>query len=171
MPIAIGNETSELENIDLITPNWLRLGRNNNRSPIGSIEVDDNIDRIIRRNNDIFSRWWECWLTSIIPKLMTKPKWFNNDENLKPGDIVLFCKSESSLSGEYRIGIVESVDYGQDSKVRAVTVKYRNSTENCDRITHRAARSLIVIHRVDEISIMEEIGKSSLIAKSRKLQD
>ena len=29
LPLAIGNITGDLENLDLITPNRLRLGRNN----------------------------------------------------------------------------------------------------------------------------------------------
>ena len=33
MPLALGNISSDFENMDLITPNRLRLGRNNNRSP------------------------------------------------------------------------------------------------------------------------------------------
>lgn len=165
MPIAIGNIVDGLENIDLITPNRLRLGRNNERSPIGSIEIDDKIDHILRRNNNIFEKWWECWLTSVLPKLMAKPKWYKNDENLKVGDVVLFQKTESSLSGDYTIGMVDSVDYGIDFKIRSVVIKYRNFSENIDRFTKRAVRSLTVIHRVDELNIMEEIGKASLIIK------
>ena len=33
IPLAIGNITGDLENLDLITPNRLQLGRNNDRRP------------------------------------------------------------------------------------------------------------------------------------------
>ena len=33
LPLTIGNITGDLENLDLITPNRLQLGRNNDRSP------------------------------------------------------------------------------------------------------------------------------------------
>ena len=39
MPIGLGSVVSDLENLDLITPNRLKFGRNNNRSPIGPIEL------------------------------------------------------------------------------------------------------------------------------------
>ena len=35
LPLGIGSIVSDLENLDLITPNRLRLGRNNDRSPVG----------------------------------------------------------------------------------------------------------------------------------------
>ena len=43
LPVAIGNETEDLENLDLITPNRIRLGRNNSRSPIGPVEITGKI--------------------------------------------------------------------------------------------------------------------------------
>ena len=39
LPIAIGSIVSELENVDLLTPNRLRLWRNNERSPVGPLFV------------------------------------------------------------------------------------------------------------------------------------
>ena len=33
IPLAIGKITGDLENLDLITPNRLQLGRNNDRRP------------------------------------------------------------------------------------------------------------------------------------------
>ena len=42
LPLALGNVVSEFETMDLITPNRLRLGRNNNRSPIYPLHVNNN---------------------------------------------------------------------------------------------------------------------------------
>ena len=58
LPVAIGNETDELENVDLLTPNRLRLGRNNQRSPVGPLEVTDKIERLMRLKTDVFESWW-----------------------------------------------------------------------------------------------------------------
>ena len=55
LPVAIGNQTEDLENLDLITPNRLKLGRNNDRSPVGVVEVSDKMDRILQVNADIFN--------------------------------------------------------------------------------------------------------------------
>ena len=106
-------------------------------------------------------------MVSAVPKIMPKPKWFRTDEHLKVGDVVLFVKDESSLtSGGYRYGMVESISRSDDGHIRSVTVRYRNSTETVDRTTIRAVRSLIVIHRIDELNIAEELGKAMLIPKS-----
>ena len=163
MPIAIGNETEDLENLDVITPNRLRLARNNNRSPVGPLEVTSKIDRLMRLRHDAFEAWWEAWLVSTMPKLVPQPKWFRNDQNLKKGDIVLFNKSETSLIGEYKYGIVEEVRVSADNHTRSVVVKYKNMNETVFRTTVRAVRTLIVIHRVDEVDLMEEIGAATYI--------
>ena len=103
---------------------------------------------------------------SALQKLVPKPKWFTSHEDMKQGDIILFNKSEGSLVGEYKYGIVEEVHRSPDGKIRSVKIKYRNANENVDRITVRAVRTLIVIHRVHEIDIMEEIGKSAIYMSS-----
>ena len=161
LPVAIGNECEDLENLDLITPNRLRLGRNNNRSPVGALEVTDRFDNMIRLKSDVFQSWWEAWLTSALPKLVPKPKWFHNDEDVKKGDVVIFKKVEGDISIDYKYGMIEDVHASKDSKVRSVTVKYRNANENVYRETRRAVRSLVIIHRVNEIDLMEELGRAS----------
>ena len=55
---------------------------------------------------------------------MAKPKWFRNDQHLKKGDIILFNKSDSVLSGEYKLGMNDSVEFGSDNLIRTVNVKY-----------------------------------------------
>ena len=163
LPVVIGNETEDLENLDLITPNRLRLGRNNSRSPIGVVEVSDRIDRILQLHSDIFDSWWEAWLTSAVPKLVAKPKWFKNDEDIKVGDVVLFKRTEGSLAGEYKYGMVDEVHRGTDNRIRSVVIRYKNANEEVERKTCRAVRSLIIVHRINEINIMEELGNALFV--------
>ena len=160
LPIAVGNITEDLENLDLITPNRLRLGRNNQRSPIGTLQVTDKLERLMRLKTDVFNSWWEAWLVSAVPKLMAKPKWFSGDKDVKKGDVVIFCKVEGDYAGEYRYGMIEGVHISADGKTRSVDIKYRNAHENVMRTTRRAVRSLVIIHRVDEIDIMDELGSA-----------
>ena len=151
LPVAIGNETEDLENLDLITPNRLRLGRNNSRSPIGPVEITGKIERMLQLKSDIFKSWWKAWLVSALPKLLAKPKWFRKDENVKKGDIIIFNKSEGSFVGEYQYGIIDEVYMSSDTKIRSVMVKYKNANEKIFRRTKRAVRSLMIIHRINEI--------------------
>ena len=55
LPIAIGNIVQGLENIDILTPNRLMLARNNDRCPIGTLTVTENIGKIVKRNTDVFN--------------------------------------------------------------------------------------------------------------------
>ena len=95
-PLAIRSSTSNLESLDLLTPNRLKLARNNERSPSGPVTVA-HPDKILEDNERIFDAWFELWLSVHVPQLIDKPKWYKSDENLKPGDIVLFLKNDSSI--------------------------------------------------------------------------
>ena len=50
LPLSLGNCVSDFKTMDLITPNRLKLGRNNARSPIGPYEVTSNPSRIAKSN-------------------------------------------------------------------------------------------------------------------------
>ena len=51
MPLALGNAKSNLKSLDLLTPNCLKLRRNNERSPEGSITLQ-YYDKIIKENEN-----------------------------------------------------------------------------------------------------------------------
>ena len=104
---------------------------------------------------------------SALPKIVPQPKWYKTDEHLKVGDIVLFRKTEGSIvAGRYQYGIVNEVHVSSDGRIRSATIRYRNATEDIDRTTNRAVRSLVVIHRVDELDLMEELGKATFVQRN-----
>ena len=74
LPLSLGNIVSHFENMDLITPNGLKLGRNNERSPVSPIKVVGNHLKVPEENKKIFNVWFETWLISLVPKLMEQPK-------------------------------------------------------------------------------------------------
>ncbi len=43
LPIGVGNKTWNLENLDLITPNRLILGRNNDRCPTAPLVLSNDV--------------------------------------------------------------------------------------------------------------------------------
>ena len=92
LPLALGNVKGDFEFADLITPNRLLLGRNNDRSPTEPVTVSKDYDKILRSNSQIYDAWFENWLISHVPKLMDHPKWYKADRDLSEGDIVLFLK-------------------------------------------------------------------------------
>ena len=156
LPLAVGNVSSDVENLDLITPNRLRLGRNNERSPVGNLQISNDASKLIEENNKIFQCWFENWLVSCVPNLIDQPKWYKTSHHIQVGDVVLFTKDDK-FSPTYKFGIVCSTSPGPDGQIREVKVKYRNADSNVDKTTDRAVRSLIVIHKVDEINIMQDL--------------
>ena len=167
LPIALGNIKSNYESMDLITPNRLRLGRNNARSPCDTLTIITNPSKILEDNKKIFNTWFEHWLINHVPKLMSQPKWFKMEEDIKIGDVVLFLKHDSVLSSTYQYGMVIDTETGKDGIIRKVRVKYRNHNETVDRETYRSVRQLVLIHRWDELGIAEELYSMSRFADSR----
>ena len=159
LPLALGNIKSDHEFADLITPNRLLLGRNNDRSPTEPVSLAKGYDKIIKANSQIYNAWFEVWLISHVPKLMNHPKWYDSGRDLSEGDVVLFLKQESEICTDYKYGMVEAVERGRDGRIRKVHVRYRNVGEKVDRFTYRSARSLVVIHPVEEVTILQELGE------------
>ena len=59
LPLALGNIVRDLENVDSIIPNRLKLGRNNKRSSVSPMKVVGNHLKILEENNKIFTIWFE----------------------------------------------------------------------------------------------------------------
>ena len=158
MPIGLGNKSEMLENLDILTPNRLILGRNNHRSPTAPLELSDDFRRIIQSNNDIFTTWFKEWMTSYVPSLIERPKWFENDRSVSVGDVVLFLKSDKEFERLFQYGIVKTVVTGRDGVIRVVDVEYRNHNEKVKRQTRRGVRDLVVIHPIGELGIVRELN-------------
>ncbi|XP_066928171.1 uncharacterized protein [Clytia hemisphaerica] len=166
-PIGIRNEVSDFESMDLLTPNRLRLGRNNERSPEGEMLTTIHPNKILDANQQCFDAWFEVWLSTHVPKLLSQEKWFTSDGQPSKGDIVLFLKHESNINNTYQYGMIDSVHKGKDDVIRQATVKYKNHQEQAFRLTKRAIRSLVLIRSFDEIDIMKELGTMAALADSR----
>ena len=152
MPIGIGNKTENIENLDILTPNRLLLGRNNDRCPTVPLQLSQDHKRVIETNSKIFKAWFHSWLVSYVPTLVERPKWYENDQEISVGDVILFLKSEQEFDLQYQYGIVISVNKGRDGYVRTIDVEYQNHNENIKRKTVRGVRDIVVIHRVDELA-------------------
>ena len=157
MPIGIGNKSDCLENLDLITPNRLLLGRNNNRCPTAPLVLSNDVKKIVQSNEEIFKVWFKSWLISYVPTLVPKPKWFETNTNISIGDIVLITKSEKEFENLYQYGIVIALHKSKDNLVRSVDVQYQNHTENVKRVTKRGVREIVVIHPVEELGVSKEL--------------
>ena len=161
LPIGLASRNVDLGNLDLLTPNRLLLGRNNDRSPVEPVEVTGSYDRVIDANNDIFKIWFKCWLTEYVPNLMKQQKWFKGDRELTVGDIVLFKKAEKELECHYKYGMIKELKRSKDDIARSAIVEYQNAEESVRRTTLRGIRELILIQHVGEMGIMEELDNAA----------
>ena len=89
-PLASINVSAELEHLDILTPDRLLLGRNNDMSRSGPLLVSNDAQKLLQANVDIFTVWFDSWLISYVPRLMEHPKWFRSDIDIHVGDVVLF---------------------------------------------------------------------------------
>ena len=158
LPIAKGKKSRGLEQLDLITPNRLKMARNNNRSPVGTITLTEDVRKIMTQNNKVFEAWFKAWLTSCVPTLMHHPKWFKSDEDPRVGDIVLFLKSDKEFNKIYQFGIITDLKASRDGKIRQVEVQYQNYTEKVKRTTSRGTREIVVIHPFGELGLTRELN-------------
>lgn len=170
LPIGLGNKSEMLENADILTPNRLILGRNNNRCPTAPLELQNDLRRIVQSNNEIFESWFKAWLISYVPKLVEQPKWFDTERNICVGDVVLFLKSDKEFQRLYQYGMVVTVFESRDGVVRKVEVEYQNAKEKTKRRAIRAARELVVIHPIDEIWVWDDLAKLAGSANCSKLR-
>ena len=117
LPIGLGNKCEALENLDLLTPNRLLLGRNNCRNPTVPLELSGDLKKIVESNARIFESWFKEWLISFVPLLVQQPKWFSTERSVPVGDIVLFRKSEKEFDKNYQYVIFIKTVEGRDGLV------------------------------------------------------
>ena len=94
---AYGRDENNSPLLRLLSPNMLRIGRNNGRALDGPIRLPAGPREIMVNVEKCYSGWFKIWNEVLIPKLIRTPKWFKSDEDLKDGDIVYFQKRESEL--------------------------------------------------------------------------
>ena len=159
MPIGLKNKVTNVEHLDLITPNRLILGRNNDRCGNAPLVIVPDHKKMIQSNADIFRSWFEAWIVSYVPTLVERSKWHKTDQPINVGDIVLFLKSEREYDLQYQYGIVNNISKGRDGLIRKVIVQYQNHNENVKRSTERGVRELVVVSPVDELDIYESLNQ------------
>ena len=157
LPLGLGNKTQDLENLDILTPNRLLLGRNNDRCPAGPLVVTENYKHIINSISDIYITWFRCWLISYVPTLLDRKKWHYNLGGISVGDVVLFLKSEKEFQKAYQYGVIKNIFPSSDGLIRKVEVEYQNANETVKRVTMRGVRELVIVKPIDEISLDEEL--------------
>ena len=93
------------------------------------------------------------------------PKWFQSDPDLKLDDIFVFQKRgpvQAIESPVWTIGRIVSVKKSTaDGQVREVEVEYKNASEKSWQSTHRAARAVAVLHREEDLEVLQGLNAAA----------
>ena len=144
--------------LKIITPNFFKLGRNNDRALEGPVELPHNGAELLDKVNETYQGMFKLWADVYVPKLIYQPKWYKDDEDLSEGDLVYMQKESDNLLGsKWIIGIVEQIIPSRDGKVRRVIVKYQNASENQPRFTDRSVRKLVKIFDIEEYVLQDDL--------------
>ena len=143
----------------ILTPNMLRIGRINKRSLDGPIKLPEKRMELLTKVEEVYTAWYKIWLETLVPKLLYTPKWFKSSQELKPGDLVFFRKSESALDGKWVVGMVDQVEWGRDGTIRMVTVKYFNGLNPNPEFTLRTVRKLVKLWDVDDVHLADDYAE------------
>ena len=159
-----GRDQDNTELLRILTPNMLRVGKINSRALQGPIKLPANRQELLEHVDKLYSGWFKIFKDTVVPRLVSQPKWFKLDKDLKEKDIVYFQKSESALGSTWIIGEVDQVIIGRDGLIRRAIIKYFNASENDPehgkyhpQFTDRAVRKLIKLWSLDESCLFDDL--------------
>ena len=97
---------------DVITPNRLILGRNNNRSLQGRMKIDygPDLDLLVQKNEKIMSAWFKIF-SDRVHHLMPRPRKWLTTSKIEKGDVVMFLVGDAKYDKDerWRLGQVEQI--------------------------------------------------------------
>ena len=160
LPIGYSYDKSQSNTplLKIITPNFFKLGRNNDRAMEGPVELPHNGAELVEKVSETYQGIFKLWSETYVPKLIYQPRWHKDDKDLNEGDLVYMQKDPgSALGSKWIIGIVEQIIPSRDGKIRRVIVKYQNSSEDHHRFTDRSVRNLVKIFDIDEYVLQDDL--------------
>ena len=150
LPISRGSDWAPTDlGWEIITPNRLKLGRNNFRQLEGTIILSNAPQTQLERNRLIQERWYELFIERIhllVPKAERR-----DTVVLQPDDVVLFVFQDAGIPRMWvwRLGVI----------VRRVSrttyeIRYVSQPGVAPRLIMRDARHICLVHKSDEIPPM-----------------
>lgn len=143
-----------------ITPAHLVIGRSTLQQPLTDnvIDMPDNRLTVWGFQQKMFQQFWKSWKDDYIISLQKRNKWYNREQNLKPGDMVLI-QHENTPPSKWPLGLIRSVSKAPDGLVRSAiievpAIKIDNKTKKKKMSTTTLERSVrkLTIMLTDEIA-------------------
>ena len=106
-----------------LTPNHFLHGQIGGQfAPESVDEKDFNVKKRWRRIQELVKHFWQCWLREWLPRLISRKKWFNPQNDLQVGEVVLIV-SPVTPRGQWPLGRVIEVHPGEDGRVRVAKIQ------------------------------------------------
>ena len=137
-----------------ITPLHLLMGRATLRTPLSKTDEKPSLQKRLRFIEELKEQFWSKWTAQVLPKLVPSQKWHFSKRNVQIGDIVLI-KDGQKFNFEYKRARVVDRKLGVDSKVRQVTLEYKNNSPGVNlkstpfMKTERSIHNIAVLVPVD----------------------
>ena len=158
LPIARGSATASNDlGWEIITPNRLKLGRNNYRQLEGPVKLDNCPQTQLERNRLLMTKWYEIFIQRLT--LLIPPPENKSDQQPVVGDVVLFLFTDPNLKKLWiwKLGVVEE-------KLSRSSYKIRYSgSDGVRRYVQRAVGQISIIIPVEKLPPGDQEEKLSLI--------
>ncbi len=163
LPMCMGNRYTNLDEMDLITPARLLLGRNNRCAPAGSITMASGA-QMLKHMELVEQSWWKVWASQRIADYIPKSRQWHGDgiPIVKVGDVVIFLRDTGVQLGglSWRVGIVANLEESHDGIARSVSIKYRNKIGGKYYYTKRSVREIAVLESEDELDLPGQLSEA-----------
>ncbi|XP_046545965.1 E3 ubiquitin-protein ligase TRIM71-like [Haliotis rubra] len=158
---------SEDSDITVFTPNSLLLGRATAKNP-GGWQPRGSVESKYHLVQTITDEFWKNWTELFAPtRLVVRQKWSTSQRNLQPGDVVLVA-DKRVLRGDYRLGLIKEVFPGSDSKVRRVTLTYKNPKQGEKQSVYTGVKDTTVSRSVQRLALLVPVDRSSEMEDSNE---
>ena len=146
--------------LKLLSPQMMRMGRINSRNPLGPFKLPDAPRTLLDRVEACYKLWFNEYRDTLLLKYLLdlQPKWFKSSVDTKVQDCVYFRKHEGKLAGDWQLGTVEEVVRSKDGKIRRVTIRYFNASEEQPRFTDRSVRAIVKLFNVEDSSWLDDMA-------------
>ena len=160
----------------VLCPNLLKKSTYTDRAPKGLFSIPNSPEDIMTNIEKTYNMWFQVWNCEYLPLVMDRPKWNQEEENLKENDLIYFKLTDSKLSADWRFGRVEYAVTGRDGKVRSVGISYKTMIENNDKVYNedmewknsmieRPVRAVVKLMNVEDTSLLEDMRKVQELVK------
>ncbi len=164
LPLCLRDKSTNLDGLDLLTPNRLVMGRNNCRAAMGKITVETP-GPMLRSMEEIEKAWWKVFQETRLADFFPKSrKWCKTTTQPKVGQIVVFLRDTSNAFGSsiFRLGKIKTIFPSKDGVVRKVEIEYRLFKAKATSVVVRSLRNVAILEVEEDLDLGGQLAAASL---------